>query len=105
MCQLDAAAFPKSLAIVDNSQLKIGTIDDIQKLHTTYIPLYETPWRLVHHREVFAVITEFDADDLATIMADGDHARLKRPLSMQCKIRLYEYNFSNIFRGDHRKHG
>ena len=88
MCQLDAAAFPKSLVIVDNGQLKIGTIDDIQKLHTSYIPLYEPPWRLVHHNEIFAVITEFDADDLATTLADGDHSRHERPLSMQCKYTL-----------------
>ena len=39
MCQLDADGYENSLALVNNTTLLIGTIDEIQKLHTTTIPV------------------------------------------------------------------
>ena len=39
MCQLDSTGYENSLALVSNTTLLIGTIDEIQKLHTTTIPV------------------------------------------------------------------
>ena len=60
--------------------------DDIQKLHTTTVKLNETPWRLTHHKDIFAVVTDFELEEIK-MNGEGDakqHAKL--PLSLKCKI-------------------
>ena len=44
----------------------------------------ETPWRLAHHNGTFAVLTEFDIDEVKCL-GDGDHNRHKLPASLQGK--------------------
>jgi DNA damage-binding protein 1 len=43
MCPINTEAYPDSLAIANNTTLTFGTIDEIQKLHITTIPLGESP--------------------------------------------------------------
>lgn len=48
MCPFNSASFPNSLAITTEAGLTIGTIDEIQKLHITTIPLGEMARRLCY---------------------------------------------------------
>jgi len=41
--------FPDCLCLASEETLRIGTIDDIQKLHVQTYPLRETPQRIAHH--------------------------------------------------------
>ena len=88
MCVLDSEEYPNALALVNDSTLLIGKIDDIQKLHTSTVRLNETPWKIVHHEasKVFAVLTDFDTDEVKSF-GDGDHNRHNLPLSLQGKFR------------------
>ena len=46
----------------------------------------ETPWRLTHHKDIFAVLTDFELEEIK-MCGEGDakqHAKL--PLSLKCKI-------------------
>lgn len=60
MCQLNAEAYPDSLALANESCLLIGTIDEIQKLHIRTIHLGETPRRIAHQEstKTFGLITQ-----------------------------------------------
>jgi DNA damage-binding protein 1 len=59
MCPFNSQSFPDSLAIGMESELTIGTIDDIQKLHIRTIPLGEHPRRIAHQEtsRSFGIIT------------------------------------------------
>jgi DNA damage-binding protein 1 len=58
----------ESLAIVTPTSLKIGTIDEIQKLHVKTIPLGETPRRIAYDRTshcmaVLSTKIDYEADE------------------------------------------
>lgn len=59
MCTLDSSGYPDSLILTNDSQLLIGQIDQIQKLHIRTIPLGETPRRIAYQEstQTFGVIT------------------------------------------------
>eukprot|EP00252_Welwitschia_mirabilis_P019638 TRINITY_DN4603_c0_g1_i1.p1 TRINITY_DN4603_c0_g1~~TRINITY_DN4603_c0_g1_i1.p1 ORF type:complete len:1092 (+),score=216.35 TRINITY_DN4603_c0_g1_i1:257-3532(+) len=59
MCPFNSASFPDSLAFAKGDELVIGTIDEIQKLHITSIPLGEHPHRISYQEQshTFAVCT------------------------------------------------
>jgi len=59
MTPFNSEGFPESLAIATETQLTIGTIDDIQKLHIRTVPLYEQPRRIAHQEasRTFCVCT------------------------------------------------
>ena len=64
-CPFNCDAFPDSLALASESDLTIGGIDDIQKLHIRTVPLGEQPRRIAHQPETrtYAALTEnFDVD-------------------------------------------
>lgn len=50
MCTLDTSHYPDSLALVSDTDILFGTIDEIQKLHIKTIPLLESPQRIVHQQ-------------------------------------------------------
>lgn len=50
MCTLDTSHYPDSLALVSDTDILFGTIDEIQKLHIKTIPLFESPLRIVHQQ-------------------------------------------------------
>mmetsp|Transcript_6838 Transcript_6838/g.17214 ORF Transcript_6838/g.17214 Transcript_6838/m.17214 type:complete len:1079 (-) Transcript_6838:121-3357(-) len=59
MCPFNAVKFPDSLSIASEGTLRIGTIDDIQKLHIRTVHLHEMPRRIAHQAEThtFALAT------------------------------------------------
>lgn len=59
MCTLNSAGYPDSLILTNDTQLLIGQIDQIQKLHIRTIPLGETPRRIAYQEstQTFGVIT------------------------------------------------
>ena len=62
MCPFNCDAFPDSLALASESDLTIGGIDDIQKLHIRTVPLGEQPRRIAHQgsSSTFAVLTQME---------------------------------------------
>jgi len=75
MCPLNSKAYPSSLVMivvqdpvnVTGLQLLFGTIDEIQKLHITTIPLYESPLKITyqHSTQVFGVLSSrIDTPDI-----------------------------------------
>ena len=48
MCPFNSQDFTESLALATEDELKIGTIDEIQKLHIRTVPLNEQPRRISH---------------------------------------------------------
>ncbi|KAH9394713.1 DNA damage-binding protein 1 [Tyrophagus putrescentiae] len=59
MCTLNSSEYPESLILTNDSQLLIGQIDQIQKLHIRSIPLGETPRRIAYQEstQTFGVLT------------------------------------------------
>jgi len=59
MCPLNSDAFRESLALASDSQLLIGQIDEIQKLHIRTVPLGESPRRIAYQEstQTFGVLT------------------------------------------------
>ncbi|KAK9711909.1 DNA damage-binding protein 1a [Basidiobolus ranarum] len=59
MCPFNSSSFPNSLVLAADSDLTIGTINEIQKLHIRTIPLGEMPRRIVHQASTksFGVLT------------------------------------------------
>lgn len=59
MCPLHSQAYPDSLALTNDNNLIIGTIDEIQKLHIRTINLGETPRRIAYQEQTqtFGLIT------------------------------------------------
>lgn len=59
MCSLNSEGFRDSLALASESQLLIGQIDEIQKLHIRSVFLYESPRRIAYQEstKTFGVIT------------------------------------------------
>lgn len=50
MCALDTEKYPDSLALVSDSGISFGTIDEIQKLHIKTIQLNESPNNIAHQQ-------------------------------------------------------
>ncbi|XP_064399977.1 DNA damage-binding protein 1-like isoform X3 [Halichondria panicea] len=48
LCSLSSEAFQDCLAVVDDTTLTIGSVDDIQMLHIQSIPLGESPRRIAY---------------------------------------------------------
>lgn len=77
MCQLNAEAYPDSLALANESCLLIGTIDEIQKLHIRTIHLGETPRRIAHQEstKTFGLLTQRldiqEADNTRSIVRES----------------------------------
>lgn len=59
MCQFDSASFPDCLVLVTTTNLLIGTVDDIQKLHIRTLWLKEQPRKISYSKQlrVLAVAT------------------------------------------------
>ncbi|KAJ3326837.1 DNA damage-binding protein 1a, partial [Blyttiomyces sp. JEL0837] len=59
------ASSPNALAFATQEGLKLGVVDDIQKLHVRTIPINESPRRLVHdsRNRCICVLTSHVADD------------------------------------------
>jgi DNA damage-binding protein 1 len=62
MTPFSSELFPACLAMVSESALVIGTIEDIQKIHIQTIPLGEAPRRIVHNLSagVYAGLFNYD---------------------------------------------
>lgn len=75
MCPIDTQCYSDSLALVSDSDLLFGTIDEIQKLHIKTIPLNESPVKIAHQLSTLTfglLSTRIDA-------ADTDGLRPLRP--------------------------
>ncbi len=59
MCEINAKAYPASLALLSAGTLRIGTMDSIQKLHIRSVQLNETARRISYQTETqtFGIIT------------------------------------------------
>lgn len=59
MCSIDTNFYSDSLALVSDSDILFGTIDEIQKLHIRTIPLKESPVKIAHQQstQTFGLIT------------------------------------------------
>lgn len=71
MCPLDTQFYSDSLALVSDTDILFGTIDEIQKLHIRTIPLKETPCKIAHQQstQTFGLLTERkDSQDSHGIM-------------------------------------
>ncbi|KAJ3141474.1 DNA damage-binding protein 1a [Physocladia obscura] len=51
ICQFRLPSNPDTLAIATSESLKIGSLENIQKLHVQTIPLGETPRRIIHRSD------------------------------------------------------
>lgn len=49
VCSFHSSSFPNSLVVVSDDILRIGSIDDFQRIHVKTIPLGETPRRVEYH--------------------------------------------------------
>ncbi|TPX30298.1 hypothetical protein SmJEL517_g06115 [Synchytrium microbalum] len=69
MTPFNLAAAPNALALATPDRLRIGTVDDIQKLHIRTIPLREFARRIAHddaHRVFGLLTTRLEVDDAGT---------------------------------------
>eukprot|EP01105_Mastigella_eilhardi_P017926 TRINITY_DN4133_c0_g1_i1.p1 TRINITY_DN4133_c0_g1~~TRINITY_DN4133_c0_g1_i1.p1 ORF type:complete len:1128 (+),score=278.84 TRINITY_DN4133_c0_g1_i1:36-3419(+) len=59
MCRFNNVVVPDSIALATEDSIRIGTIDEIQKLHIRTIPLDEAPRRIAYQEEskTFCVLT------------------------------------------------
>ena len=59
MCPFNSASFPNSLVITSEDGLKIGSIDEIQKLHIKTLRLNEMPRRIAYQESshTFGILT------------------------------------------------
>lgn len=59
MCSIDTNCYSDSLALVSDTDILFGTIDEIQKLHIKTIPLYESPIKIAHQQstQTFGLIS------------------------------------------------
>lgn len=59
MCSFNSEEFPHAMAVISEEQLKIGTIDQIQKLHIRTVHLHEMARRIAHQEQskTFGVLT------------------------------------------------
>lgn len=59
ICSLDTSYYSDSLALVSDSDIVFGTIDEIQKLHIRTIPLHESPIRIAYQQSTstFGLLT------------------------------------------------
>lgn len=60
MAPFHSELFPDCLALSTESSLRIGTVEDIQKVHVRTVPLEESPRRIVYSAThgIYAVLTE-----------------------------------------------
>lgn len=49
VCPFHCELFPDCLCLASEETLRIGTIDDIQKLHVQTFPIKDSPRRVAHH--------------------------------------------------------
>ena len=85
MAPFNSESFPDCLAVASSTHLMIGTVDNIQKLHTRTIPLLgEQPRRIAHHKasKSLAVCTAAYVN-----VADDDPASA---LVERCFVRLFD---------------
>ena len=68
MCPFNGADFAESLALATEDDLKIGTIDDIQKLHIRSVPLNEQPRRISHMESRYAAHALMFAVSLSALL-------------------------------------
>jgi DNA damage-binding protein 1 len=68
MCSFNSEDFPYSMAVISEEQLKIGTIDQIQKLHIKTIDLHEMARRIAHQEQskTFGILTVKTTRDATT---------------------------------------
>ncbi|KAJ3217250.1 DNA damage-binding protein 1a [Dinochytrium kinnereticum] len=59
ICPFRMSSYPSALAIATSTTLKVGLIDELQRLHIRTIPLRENPRRISHNQsqKVFGVVT------------------------------------------------
>jgi len=86
MSPFHCRSFPNSLALANETSLTIGTIEAVQKLHITTVPLGEQPRRIAHieHARCFAVccqrdvLPEFEASGVTggATTSSGAHANI-----------------------------
>lgn len=86
MCQINSKAYPYSLALISGGLLRIGTIDNIQKLHIRTVQLNETARRIAYQSETqtFGVVT-FRID---LVTQKGELKPLTPCASTQCPNQL-----------------
>jgi DNA damage-binding protein 1 len=86
MCPLNTRAYKNSLAFLNAGFLRIGQMDNIQKLHIRSVQLHETARRISYQAETqsFGVITSrFDILSLS----NNELKPLKQTASLQCANR------------------
>lgn len=77
MCSINTEAYPDSLALVNDSTVTIGTIDEIQKLHIRSVPLGEAPRRIAYQEatQTFGVLTSrLDVQDTSGLTVVSESA-------------------------------
>jgi DNA damage-binding protein 1 len=63
VCPFNCEMFPNCLALASETELTIGTIDDIQKLHIQTWKLGEGPRKIVHHAATRTFVVTVDGPD------------------------------------------
>lgn len=80
MCPFNSQAFPDCLALVTDSIIVIGNMNEIQKLHIRSVPLGEAPKRLAYQRssQTFGVLTmRVDTQEASGLSGRTDCASLR----------------------------
>jgi len=94
MCEINAKAYPSSLALLSAGTLRIGTMDSIQKLHIRSVQLNETARRISYQAETqtFGVIT-FRID---VMTPTGELKPLQPSASTQCANQQFSKSTSTL---------
>ena len=95
MCEMNAKAYPQSLALLSAGTLRIGTMDSIQKLHIRSVQLNETARRISYQAETqtFGIIT-FRIDIMSV---NGELKPLQPSASTQCANQQFSKSNSPLY--------
>lgn len=67
MCTIHSKALSNCIALATENRIKIGSTDDIQKLHIRTIPLGEMPRRIAFQVQAFCLCNNFFQDETKTL--------------------------------------
>lgn len=79
---LDTTFYSDSLALVSDTDIVFGTIDEIQKLHIRTVPLHESPIKIAHQQSTRTF-------GLLTMRKDYQDAHVYRPMRQSASTRAH----------------
>lgn len=94
MCSIDTNCYSDSLALISDSDILFGTIDEIQKLHIKTIPLYESPQKIAHQQQT----QTFGLISMRKNFQETYGLQMRQPASTQARSKSSALAMSNAAR-------